>query len=89
MQKVLPKQADIDKIYKIIQRKVLKNTHLPVAIKEIQVGIPSQPIFQRYLCKCRFLILFLYMNQRVFSLTGLFLLRETSFQQITPGFIRS
>ena len=27
---VLPKQADIDKILKIIQRKVLKGTHLPV-----------------------------------------------------------
>ena len=42
-----------------------------------------------YLGRCRFLILFLYMNQCVFSLTGLFLLRETSFQQITPVFIRS
>ena len=31
----LPKQADIDKILHIIQRKVLKGTHLPVEIKEI------------------------------------------------------
>ena len=31
----LPKQADIDKILQIIQRKVLKGTHLPVDIKEI------------------------------------------------------
>ena len=30
-----------------------------------------------------------YMNHCVFSITGLFLLRETSFQQVTPGFIRS
>ena len=45
--------------------------------------------FEELVCKCRFLILFLYMNQCVFSLTGLFLLRETSFQQVTPGFIRS
>ena len=36
IQKFLPKQADIDKILKIIQRKVLKGTHLPVTIKEIQ-----------------------------------------------------
>ena len=36
IQKFLPKQADIDKILKVIQRKVLKGTHLPVEIKEIQ-----------------------------------------------------
>ena len=30
-----------------------------------------------------------HMNQYVFSITGLVLLRETSFQQVTPGFIRS
>ena len=34
----LPKQTDIVKILYIIQRKVLKNTHLPVEIKEIQAG---------------------------------------------------
>ena len=38
MQKSLPKQADIDKILNIIQRKVLKGTHLPVTVKEIQGG---------------------------------------------------
>ena len=31
--KYLPKQTDIDKILKIIQRKVLKGTHLPIEIK--------------------------------------------------------
>ena len=36
IQGFLPKQADIDKILKVIQRKVLKDTHLLVAIKEIQ-----------------------------------------------------
>ena len=30
-----PKQTDIDKILHIIQRKVLKGTHLPIKIKEI------------------------------------------------------
>ena len=34
----LPKQADIDMILKIIQRKVLKGTHLHIAVKEIQAG---------------------------------------------------
>ena len=38
VQKFLLKQADIDKILKIIQWKILKDTHLPVAIKEIQTG---------------------------------------------------
>ena len=36
--KFLPKQMDIDKILHVIQRKVLKDTHLPVEIKEIQAG---------------------------------------------------
>ena len=33
--KYLPKQTDIDKILEVIQRKVLRGTHLPVKIKEI------------------------------------------------------
>ena len=36
VQKFLPKQTDIHKILDIIQRKVLKGTHLPVTIKKIQ-----------------------------------------------------
>ena len=36
IQKVLLKQADIDRILKVMQRKVLKGTHFPVEIKEIQ-----------------------------------------------------
>ena len=36
--KYLPKQTDIDKILEVIHRKVLKGTHLPVKIKEIQAG---------------------------------------------------
>ena len=38
IQKFLPKQTDIDKILDIIKRKVLKGTHLPLTIKEIQAG---------------------------------------------------
>ena len=38
VQKFFPKQTDIDKILKSIQQKVLKCTHLPVTIKEIEAG---------------------------------------------------
>ena len=46
VQKYLPKQTHIDKILKIIQRKVLKGTYLPVTIKEIQVGYLNSPYFK-------------------------------------------
>ena len=42
----LPKQTDIDKILQIIQRKVLKGTHLPVEVKEIQAGYLHSPYFK-------------------------------------------
>ena len=45
-QKFLPKQTDVDKILKVIQRKVLKGTHLPVEIKEIQAGYLNSPYFK-------------------------------------------
>ena len=54
VQKYLPKQADIDKILKVIQRKVLKGTHLPITIKEIQAGYLNSPYFKD---------LYLYLNQ--------------------------
>ena len=53
IQKFLPKQADIDKIPKVIQRKVLKGTHLP-EVKEIQAG---------YLSSLHFKDIFLYLLQ--------------------------
>ena len=46
VQKVLSKQTDIDKILDIIKRKVLKGTHLPLTIKEIQAGYLSSPYFK-------------------------------------------
>ena len=46
VQKILPKQADIDTILKVIQRKVLKGTHLPVPIKEIKAGYLISPYFK-------------------------------------------
>ena len=36
---------DIDKILHVIQRKVLKGTHLPVEIKEIHAGYLHSIIF--------------------------------------------
>ena len=45
---------DIDKILEIIQRKVLKETHLPIMIKEIQAG---------YLCNPYFKDLYKYLSQ--------------------------
>ena len=46
IQKYLPKQTDIDKILDIIKRKVLKGTHLPFTIKEIQAGYLTSPYFK-------------------------------------------
>ena len=46
VQKFLLKQTDIDKILDIIKRKVLKGTHLPLTIKQIQAGYLSSPYFK-------------------------------------------
>ena len=46
VQTFLPKQTDIDKISDIIKTKVLKDTHLPLTIKEIQAGYLSSPYFK-------------------------------------------
>ena len=54
MQKYLPKQVDIDKIMDIINRKVLKGTHVPLTIKEIQAGHLNSSFFKdlyRYLAQ--------------------------------------
>ena len=45
---------DIDKILEVIQKKVLKGTHLPMEIKEIHAG---------YLCSPYFKDLYLYLSQ--------------------------
>ena len=54
VQKFLSKQADIDKILKVIQQKVLKGMHLSVMIKEIQAG---------YLISSYFKDIYLYLAQ--------------------------
>ena len=46
IQNFLPKQTNIDKILKVIQRKVLRGTHLPVDIKEIQAGCLHSSYFK-------------------------------------------
>ena len=46
VQKFLDKLADIDKILKIIQRKALKGTHLPVTVREIQACYLISPEFK-------------------------------------------
>ena len=44
--KFLPKQTDINTILQIFQRKMLKGTHLPIEIKEIQAGYLHSPYFK-------------------------------------------
>ena len=46
IQKFLPIQADIDKILKVIQRKILRGTHLLVEIEEIQTGYLNSSHFK-------------------------------------------
>ena len=45
VQNFLLKQADIDKILKVIQRKVLKGMPLSVTVKEIQAGYLSSSYY--------------------------------------------
>ena len=77
---------DIDKILKTIQRKVLKGTHLPVEIKEIQAG---------YLHSLYFKDLYLYLSQnklpfsklaikRVETLAEKYILLDLLLFKITP-----
>ena len=54
VQKFLPKQADIDKILKVIQRKVFRGRHLPVEMKEIQAG---------YFTSTHFKNIYLYLSE--------------------------
>ena len=49
IQKFLSKQADIDTILKVIQRKVLKGAHLPSWDKGNQAGYLTSTSFQGHL----------------------------------------
>ena len=46
VQKFLSKQTDIDNILDVIKRKVIKGTHLPITIKDIQGGYLTSPYFK-------------------------------------------
>ena len=46
IQRFLPKQTNIDKILEIIRKKVLKGTHLPLTVKEIQAGYLNSLYFK-------------------------------------------
>ena len=59
-QNFLPKQVDIDKILKLIQIKVLKETHLPDNVKEIQAGYLVSPYFKD---------IYIYLSQNKFPHT--------------------
>ena len=82
----LPKQADIDKILKVIQRKVLKGTHLPVEIKEIQA---------RYITSSHFKDIYLHLSlinylflgaaiRKVETLAERYILLDSMLFKITP-----
>ena len=84
--KYLPKQTDIDKILKVIQRKVLKGIHFLVKTKEIQAG---------YLHNSYFKDIYLYLSQnrlpsskgaikRIEALAERYILLDLLFFKITP-----
>ena len=58
--------TDIDKILKVIQRKVLKGTHLPVEIKEIQAG---------YIHSSYFKDIYLYLSQNKLPFSKVVIIR--------------
>ena len=68
VQKFLPKQMDINKILDIIKRKVLKGTHLPLTIKEIQAGYLSIPYFKD---------LYMFLSQNQLTLVENFILLDS------------
>ena len=82
----MPKQADIDKILKVIHRKVLKGTHLSVEIKQIQAG---------YITSTHFKDIYLYLSQnklptsktairKVETLVEKYILLDSPLFKITP-----
>ena len=81
------KKADIDKILNVIQRKVLKVTHLPVEIKEMYAGYLRSPHFKDS---------YLYLAQnklptskaavrKVETLAEWYILLDSLLFKITPG----
>ena len=86
VKKFLPKQTDIDKNLKVIQRKVLKGTDLPVDIKEIHTGY----LHSSY---CKYIFLYLSQNKfpsskaaikKVEALSEWYILLDSLLFRITP-----
>ena len=78
IQMFLLKQADTDKILKIIQRKVLKGTHLPVTLKEIQARYLISPYFKD-------LYLYLAQNRLPSTKTAIHKVEKLAEKYILPG----
>ena len=72
----MPTQADTDKILKAIQRKVLRGTHLPVEIKEIQA---------RYVNSSHFKDIYPYLSQNILPTSKAAIRKvETSAERYIP-----
>ena len=69
VQKYLPRQTDIDNILKVIQRKILKGTQLPVTIKEIPAEYLNSPYLKG---------LYLYLSQNKLPSSNLW--KQSQFQ---------
>ena len=86
VQKYLPGQADIDKILDVIKRKVLKGTHLPLTIKEIQAGYLTSLHFKdiyRYLAQ-NILPRKRHARQKVENLSDKYVLLDSLLFKINP-----
>ena len=89
VQKYLPRQTDIDKILDIIKRKVLKGTHLPLTIKEIQAGYLTSLYFKdiyKYLAQ-NILPRRQHARQKVKNLSEIYILFDSLLFKLilTPG----
>ena len=86
VQKYLPRQVDVDKILDVIKRKVLKGTHLPLTLKEIQAGYLTSLHFKdiyRYLAQ-NILPRKRHARQKVENLSDRYVLLDSLLFQINP-----
>ena len=80
IQKYLPKQADIDKILKVIHRQILRGTHLSVEIKKIQGCISTEFLFSEHI----YIYLHKVAIRKVEALAGKYILLDSLLFKITP-----
>ena len=86
VQKYLPRHMDIDKILNVIKRKVLKGTHLPLTIKEIQAGYLTSPYFKdiyRYLAQ-NILPRKRHVRQKIENLSERYILLDSLLFKLNP-----